>query len=654
MDYILTDIMPVELSELFSYYPFYNYLIDNHTKVDQLLDTIIHLKNNPNSGTLFKTNKWASMPLKFSITKSSDSLRELNLSQPFAALEIFLFVSAFEKELLNSLDNTSMFSIRYHVKNNELYYKQKEKNIIHYFQDLSNDLDKEILQQSGMYFDIKPYRSIIDFTNSDIWFDLNLKYKYFAKLDYKSCFDSIYTHTYVWLVTKDVNDSITFENGNLYTTIDRIMQNINARTSNGIIVGPEFSRMIAEILLQGIDSIVYNTLLNEGFVLGKHYSVCRYVDDLFIFTDSEQLLDKIIKCYDVNSQKYKLQLNELKIKRQKLPFVLNPWLQQVSNYATELCNAIFYSKEERERSGDAPHGFKASMLFRKKSILKRNFSDLLCSYESNRKTLVSYVLGTLLNKVSSPCGRYRLFRENVSNGTIFELLDYVFFIFAHFPSFENAQRLISIISYINDEVDFKKAKNIVLQQIINRYSYIFKSSNINDLINILLLCAECKIEIPYQYEQEILQKVRFEDNPIVWGSYLIYTQYDSTYFSETLGEIEELIKVKMESIIKKKNILTYREIWWLLIFNKCPHISPTIQNTFNNIINDDIKGPSAASPNPCDDSVELVANFLLNNPKQFFEWDITQKGILRQITYRTYQRTVFKNYKYGWIEYCSL
>ena len=37
--------------------------------------------------------------------------------------------------------------------------------------------------------------------------------------------------------------------------------NINGKSSNGIVVGPEYSRMIAEILLQQIDKEVYMLLL---------------------------------------------------------------------------------------------------------------------------------------------------------------------------------------------------------------------------------------------------------------------------------------------------------------------------------------------------------------------------------------------------------
>lgn len=652
LDYILTDLLPVELSELFTFYYFYNYLVDNQNKVDKLVESILQLKNNSNKNIiLFEHNKWASMPLKYSIIKTINSKRELNVVQPVAALEIYLFISTFEKEILNCFENTSAFSIRYHAKNNDLIYKQKRKSIIQYFDKLSKDLDKGVIQQTGMYFDIKPFRSIIDFTNSDTWFDSNLKYKYFARLDYKACFESIYTHTYVWHISKDVNDSIGFKNGNLYTTIDRVMQNINARTSNGIIVGPEFSRLIAEILLQGIDFSVFNILLNEGLEKNSEYCVYRFVDDLFIFSKTEELLDKIINLYNENAKKYMLHLNEGKLVKEKFPYILSPWLQVVSDYASEISNTLFYNQEERK--GHA-HAFKGSLLFKKKSSLKRSFNDIICEYESNRKSIVSYALGTILNKFSSGRNVYKLFKDDISLKTIYELLDYLFFIFSYFPSFENTQKIISVISYINDEIDLSKKNRDILQQIVNRYSYLFETANINDVINLILLCAKCNIEIPYKSEQVVFKNCIEGDNPIIWATYLVYTQYDKDYFKETLDCIEKIINEKMESILKKKNILTYKEIWWLLIFNKCPYISSGIQILFDTIIINDINARCVTTPNPCDDCVELVAEYLINSPNQFFEWDISKKDILQQITYRTHQRTIFKNYKYGRIEYSSI
>lgn len=652
LDYILTDILPVELSEMFTFRAFYNFLFDNQKEVDEILKKMITNKNKVNSKlVLFKGNSWASIPLKYSIVKNQNSSRELNVMQPIAALQVYLFVSIYQKEILSILEQGSIYSLRCHTKAKELIYKKRRKNVTQYFNATSENLDRGILEQTGMFFDLKPYQSIVAFTSSDKWFDLNLKYKYFAKVDYQNCFGSIYTHTYKWLISRDVNDSINFDNTNIYTTIDRILQNINARTSNGVIVGPEFSRMIAEILLQGIDTAIYNNLLEQGSVYDENYVISRYVDDVFIFADSEELIEKIIAMYSSKAKEYLLTLNEMKIVKEKLPTILNYWLKQANQFSSELINSMFYNKDEIEQyekaeEGRKGHLVKSGIFYRKKQILKRNFNDLICQYPDRDKTLVSYALGTILNKVFNAIkSDIKLFKEHVSRNTVYTFLDYIFYVFSFFPNFDNCQKVISIISYINDEYNLLQENREVMEKIIRKYSYVLKSTNINDIVNILLLCSQGRIEISSSDEEEILEKVRQEDNPVVWATFLLYSRYDDEYMSEIKGIINSLITEKLDAIRNKKNILTYREFWWLLIFNKSPYINVSNQQLFDTIIDESIMNPNNQLPS--DKCANLVGNFLKNSDKQFFEWDIDNRELLKQITFRTYQRTIFKNYKYN-------
>ena len=141
--------------------------------------------------------------------------REISLLQPIAAVELFAFVSTYQKELINLLDMNSIFSLRHHHKNNELCYKNKNKSITKYFAVESAQIDKDLIEKTGMFFDIKPYKSIASFTSSEEWLVLNSKYRYFIRTDYKACFDSIYTHTFKWLIGKDVNDTKDFKNTNI-------------------------------------------------------------------------------------------------------------------------------------------------------------------------------------------------------------------------------------------------------------------------------------------------------------------------------------------------------------------------------------------------------------------------------------------------------
>lgn len=148
--------------------------------------------------------------------KGTDSIRGLNLVQPLSAMNIYFFVECYQKELLDILSNNSCFSLRYHRKNSDLFYRRKSKKIVDYFEKTSQKVDRAILQQTGAYFKIYKFNSVSSFTNSRLWQQCNFKYHNFAKIDYKSCFDSIYTHAYKWCIEKDTVDSKEASNANLH------------------------------------------------------------------------------------------------------------------------------------------------------------------------------------------------------------------------------------------------------------------------------------------------------------------------------------------------------------------------------------------------------------------------------------------------------
>ncbi len=659
LDYILTDVLPIELSEQFSYKFFYEFLLSKHDDVEKMIKDIRNQKNLSKTIPFLGSLNWATIPLKYNIMKSSQSSREISLLQPMAAIELFLFVSVYQKELLNTLGKNSVYSLRYHTRNNDLCYKNRNKSITQYFSEESRRAKRDIIEHTGMFFDIIPYKSIASFTSSEEWFVLNSKFKYFVRTDYKACFDSIYTHTYTWLIGKDVNDTKNFNNGNIYTVIDRVLQNINSRISNGIVVGPEFSRMIAEILLQGIDVTVNNTLLNEGFINRENYNVFRYVDDIFIYADSEELVDRIVKLYSEVSNKYLLHLNENKLYKTHVPFVLDMWLNDTNLFVNRVSNMIFNSKEEqneiilkkreeisddqRDSDNSKAYIFKDTMFALMKSSLMKQVNKLICDYEDKNRTIVSYFMGMILNKIKRNKNKVTIFRENISSRVIFNFLDFIFYIYSFYPDFNNTQKLLSIISYIRDEFDIFTEFDM-LQKLINKYAFIIDKCSLNDIVNLILFCGQAKIEIPFKQECIILNNLRKKDDPILWASYLLYSKYNTQYFTEIQEEIGVIIQERMDAIIRRTSTYTYREFWWLIIFNKSPYISITQQNIFDNIINN-LKVSTGTDKTAGDICGDLFVEFLKNNNEQFFEWDLANKDFLRNITFKTYERTIFKNYK---------
>lgn len=651
LDYLLTDLLPTELPELFTYHFFYEYLVNKKEYLDLLEQVVINQKNEHNKGQkLFESRIWANSPLKYTIMKGLENERLISILHPISGIQVFLFISAYQKELLNLLDENSVYSLRYHSRNNDLFYKNKNKSITQYFSVETEKCQRDILEHTGMFFNIKPYNSIASFTSSEKWMILNSKYNYFARTDYKACFDSIYTHTFTWIIGKNVTDTKGFANTNIYTTIDRIMMNINSRSSNGIVVGPEFSRMIAELLLQRIDIAVQNQLLNEGIVKGTEYDVYRYMDDIFIFAKTEELVDKIITCFSEAARKYLLSLNDQKLIKNKVPFILEPWLKETNLYTNRTSSLMFRSKaeirEDRQNTGmgdgDVPGCLlKAHVFYNVKSTLMSHFNSLICNYNDKSRTIVAYVLGMILNKVSRNKAQVTIFRENVSARTVFSLIDFVLYIYSFFPDFNNTQKLLSILSYIRDEFDFTKEEKT--QIVFNKYSFVFDKANLNDLANLLLFYCQIKIEIPYNYENGIMEMLKKTNNPLMWATYLIYSSYNKTYFREITSRVEERIKDNIDAIRDWQNAYIYQEFWWILIFNKCPFLSHTVQLEIDSAIDRiDYRIVQANSaPWIC---ANLFKDYLKYSSNQFYEWDISKKDLLREITFKTHERSIFKNY----------
>ena len=138
LDFILTDLLPVELSDRFTFYYLYEYLQSDPIRkvLSSLVDKTKKEKSCSPSTKLFE-NDWATQPLKYPILKGLGTYREMSLVQPFSALNIYFFIQCYQKEILHYFEKNHLFSIRYHKNNSELSYKSSQKKITKYFKILT-------------------------------------------------------------------------------------------------------------------------------------------------------------------------------------------------------------------------------------------------------------------------------------------------------------------------------------------------------------------------------------------------------------------------------------------------------------------------------------------------------------------------------------
>lgn len=653
LDYILTDLLPVEISELFSFSQLYAFLLakDRQKTLETLIHEIQQVK--AKSCSLMFKEGWSTKPLKYRILKGNDTMREMSVIQPFSALNLYIFIECYQKEILSYFEKHHEFSIRYHKKNTDLYYKSKSGKVTQYFQDQSSRVGRGVIQQAANYFRIVPFESINSFADSRIWRMCNFKYKYYAKLDYKACFDSIYTHAFTWIIERNVVDAKAASNSHLFVTIDRILQNINGRSSNGIVVGPEFSRMMAEILLQHIDSEMCLSLEKDGICYNVDYVAFRYVDDIFLFANQSQILDQILAKYKTIAERYLLRLNELKLVKGTTPCLPKEWLGKTRQLSDIIGNFFFQGKKVDYEKLPEEERFLVKTDYISVDRIKDEIAVLVKQHSDDARTIVSFLLSTLLNNISKKKNGYSLFGKQ-QLGKALLLLDMALYIYAFYPSFDQTRKIISIIAYMNSEVDFKTDEKAheKMGRVINRYAFVFQSGNIFDLCDWFPFFHEYNIVLDAKTERALIHTAEECNDPIIWANLLLYSQYYPPFFDELQRKVETVVKKQICKISDKEPMMQV-EFWYVLIFHNCPYISLTLRQKMSNLIQEIKKSATSKSSSPFPSAIvtQLICEFLEqrspsgNKPEEsLFNW----KGIKNfsdQITYRTYQRTVFKRYR---------
>lgn len=658
LDYILTDLLPVEISELFSFSQLYAFLLakDRQKTLETLIHEIQQVK--AKSCSLMFKEGWSTKPLKYRILKGNDTMREMSVIQPFSALNLYIFIECYQKEILSYFEKHHEFSIRYHKKNTDLYYKSKSGKVTQYFQDQSSCVGRGVIQQAANYFKIAPFESINSFADSRIWRMCNFKYKYYAKLDYKACFDSIYTHAFTWIIERNVVDAKAASNSHLFVTIDRILQNINGRSSNGIVVGPEFSRMMAEILLQHIDSEICLSLEKDGICYNVDYVAFRYVDDIFLFANQSQILDQILAKYKTIGERYLLRLNELKLVKGTTPCLPKEWLGKTRQLSDIIGNFFFQGKKVDYEKLPEEERFLVKTDYISVDRIKDEIAVLVKQHSDDARTIVSFLLSTLLNNISKKKNGYSLFGKQ-QLGKALLLLDMALYIYAFYPSFDQTRKIISIIAYMNSEVDFKTDEKTheKMGRVINRYAFVFQSGNIFDLCDWFPFFHEYNIVLDAKTESALIHTAEECNDPIIWANLLLYSQYYPPFFDELQKKVETVVKKQICKISDKEPMMQV-EFWYVLIFHNCPYISLTLRQKMSSLIQEIKKSTTSktsssksSSPFPSAIVTQLICEFLEqrspsgNKPEEsLFNW----KGIKNfsdQITYRTYQRTVFKRYR---------
>lgn len=325
---ILTDTLPYEVPINFSNDGYHKRILAND--FSELTTLLLHCSSAQDY-----------VPYNFSIRKDKTSNRTLSVPHPAIQREISEFYTRNEQIFVN-LCSRSEYSLR-HPANVATTFYEKDYRIPSHCAD--SDIETECVgdvsqsEYASTYFVYRKYGFIHKFIESDEFHRLERRFSTLCKCDISKCFPSIYTHTISWAVkskqyAKKNRKVMSFEN-----SLDKLMSRANDSETHGIIVGPEFSRIFSEIILQRIDQKILEKLNTLGYIHDFDYAIRRYVDDYFVFSNNKDVLEKILITINTELEYYKLYTNSSKTELAYRPF--SSPITTAKNKISEFENTLF-------------------------------------------------------------------------------------------------------------------------------------------------------------------------------------------------------------------------------------------------------------------------------------------------------------------------
>lgn len=450
-----------------------------------------------------KLKDWT-IPYDYSVRKyGGDKSRKLSLMHPYTQLQCVDFYAKHDNYML-SLCSNSPFSIRYIEKRAKCIFKKEEdKNeVAQSFPKRVEIFDDEIEKYYRSYFSYKQYDMMYKFFISGDYLRLEQKYTHLMKMDVANCFYHLYTHTIAWAIkgkeqAKDLIGKTTFEND-----FDSLMQHTNYNETNGIIVGPEISRIFAEIIFQRIDINVLNRLKRVplSLKLGRDYEVRRYLDDHYVYANSEENLRKILEVYKEELQFYKLFVNE-----SKLEFLERPFVSDISDAKREISTLMSCIADNWLKKDDEGHYlYRVNNEMKAFSSVVNAFRSLAHKYKQKYGTLNRYLLTLLISQIGNEMNRENM--PNVSAGLLLMYTEIAFYVFSLDMSASASIKMCRILEYLHrwaenctDKAALLELENRVYRE-VKRCLDIYETRRMDNEINIevlnLLLCLNRLMKTP--------------------------------------------------------------------------------------------------------------------------------------------------------------
>lgn len=633
---LLSDMLPYELPLIFSNRYFYRFLVKNGIHVNG--DKIIW-NENVSDGTLqilafilganmsnMKVNGYVTcddsslkknfqtIPFSYRILHKPTKSRELSLIHPRNQILMVDFYDRYKSLMLYycSLDK---YSLRYPNKVAcYFYYRDKlHKTLIGRKTD-SLELFFNEYENLRTFFSYKRYNNIYKFYEDYRYQRAEKKFAHLLKFDIQGCFDSIYTHSITWATGggKDIyKESFRSEDNTFGSKWDRQMQLMNYNETNGIVIGPEFSRIFAEVIFQRVDSSVAHSLKKEKYDFERDYVCYRYVDDFFFFYNDEACRKKAIELFDEKLKEFKLAISAEKTHEFSRPFITDITRAKI-RIDKLIDNELQYhsvqnlTEENIEDEADTVDDNIESTL--NLSLLEtaiddkdwlhfnsrkfnQTFKSILVECNVEAKDVINYTLSRLGNKLSSDIKKFdknfKVLSRTMSNvdyteyhskiqkakqkkedmivAFMEELLDVTFFLYASNKRVNTTLKVINILNliiiHLDNDYEIKgenvvkysdNARDIVFKKIQDELSLVLKTTSVEpntQLETLFFLIINKQLRSKYHFGNIELTKYlqRFAEDDSLNALSIIILLY--YYGNESRYSS---LKLKLVEKIKKK------------------------------------------------------------------------------------------------------
>lgn len=633
---LLSDMLPYELPLIFSNRYFYRFLVKNGIHVNG--DKIIW-NENVSDGTLqilafilganmsnMKVNGYVTcndsslkknfqtIPFSYRILHKPTKSRELSLIHPRNQILMVDFYDRYKSLMLYycSLDK---YSLRYPNKVAcYFYYRDKlHKTLIGRKTD-SLELFFNEYENLRTFFSYKRYNNIYKFYEDYRYQRAEKKFAHLLKFDIQGCFDSIYTHSIAWATGggKDIyKESFRSEDNTFGSKWDRQMQLMNYNETNGIVIGPEFSRIFAEVIFQHVDSSVAHSLKKEKYDFERDYVCYRYVDDYFFFYNDEACRKKAIELFDEKLKEFKLAISAEKTHEFSRPFITDITRAKI-RIDKLIDNELQYhsvqnlTEENIEDEADTVDDNIESTL--NLSLLEtaiddkdwlhfnsrkfnQTFKSILVECNVEAKDVINYTLSRLGNKLSSDIKKFdknfkvlsrimsnvdyteyhskiqkaKQKKEDMIVAFMEELLDVTFFLYASNKRVNTTLKVINILNliiiHLDNDYEIKgenvvkysdNARDIVFKKIQDELSLVLKTTSVEpntQLETLFFLIINKQLRSKYHFGNIELTKYlqRFAEDDSLNALSIIILLY--YYGNESRYSS---LKLKLVEKIKKK------------------------------------------------------------------------------------------------------